>query len=463
MAHNPRYRDWIANALRDPHAGIRENALRWAEANPSEQQMELALDLVDDPSPKVRLQLAFTLGEFPPGEAVAAALAKLLREDEPFIVTAALSSALPHLAELAAVLGVDHPHQAVLAAMALDAGNEAALAGQLRAVFNRTRTEPPGGYAGGHPTDTLDLLDLLARRGRSVPAAARAAHAAMMRDAKANLGVGGRWSAALLARDPAERDEALAWLRGNLRETGHPETLRLLSGCDEPRHFGVAVFRAWPKLGPTTRGLAVDLLLGHAATAEILLRQVAEGGIDAAAVPETQRMRLRRHPEDAVRERATALWPAPPDRAAVVARYATALAEPGDAAAGRKIFATHCAACHRRGELGSGDIGPDLGGVAAHSADKLLSGILDPNADIQPGYRAVLCTLRGGGQCFGRVVAENAASVTIQQLDGTTRSLLRRDIGTLKSLGQSLMPEGLEAGIDPRQMADLIAFLQGER
>lgn len=147
-------------------------------------------------------------------------------------------------------------------------------------------------------------------------------------------------------------------------------------------------------------------------------------------------------------------------RAAVVARYRPALALPGDGQRGRTLYQGLCAACHRRGAEGR-DIGPDLASVAAHPPEKLLVSILDPSADIQPGYAAYACTLTSGEQLYGLLSAETANSVTLRLLDGSRRTVLRAQIASLGGETRSLMPEGLEAGLTPQGLADLIAFLRG--
>ena len=44
-----------------------------------------------------------------------------------------------------------------------------------------------------------------------------------------------------------------------------------------------------------------------------------------------------------------------------------------------------------------------------------------------------------------------------------TETVLRADIDAIQSTGQSLMPEGLEKGINFQEMADLLAFLKNWR
>ncbi|HRI16681.1 MAG TPA: hypothetical protein PLX89_27120, partial [Verrucomicrobiota bacterium] len=86
--------------------------------------------------------------------------------------------------------------------------------------------------------------------------------------------------------------------------------------------------------------------------------------------------------------------------------------------------------------------------------------ILDPNATIEPGYAAYTCTLANGEELYGLIAAETGNSLVLKLADGRTRTLLRSEIASLNSANSSLMPEGLEAGLRPTDLADLIQFLK---
>ena len=88
----------LTAALRDADPGVRMQALRVAENHPDDALVADAVKLVDDTNPKVRLQLACSLGAWPQ-RAAGEALAKLaVRDDNNTILRAAeLSSLLPHL------------------------------------------------------------------------------------------------------------------------------------------------------------------------------------------------------------------------------------------------------------------------------------------------------------------------------------------------------------------------------
>src|SRR5579871_346584 len=85
----------IEFALKDTEAGVREQGLRLAEERlPVSKDLRAAVaELADDPSPRLRFQLALTLGEGISGKTIRA-LARVVRQDagDPWTQTAVLSS-----------------------------------------------------------------------------------------------------------------------------------------------------------------------------------------------------------------------------------------------------------------------------------------------------------------------------------------------------------------------------------
>ena len=152
--------------------------------------------------------------------------------------------------------------------------------------------------------------------------------------------------------------------------------------------------------------------------------------------------------------------PAPPaSRADVIKKFQPALKLTGNAANGRAVFTQLCTTCHKLGDTGN-EVGPNLVSVAAHPPEKLLVNILDPSADVQPGYYAYQCRLTDGTEVFGLIATETANSITFKLPDGTARAVLRKDIATLQSTRASLMPAGLDAALDAQKLSDIIAFLR---
>ena len=135
----------------------------------------------------------------------------------------------------------------------------------------------------------------------------------------------------------------------------------------------------------------------------------------------------------------------------------------GDAAHGKTIYeSAGCATCHRSGRDGF-QIGPDLVSVKNSGKEKLLISILDPNREVAPQYLAYSVETKDGETLLGIVGSESGNSLTLLQSNGKSTPLPRSSIKTIESQRQSLMPEGLEIGLSPQQMADLLEFILEQR
>jgi putative heme-binding domain-containing protein len=144
------------------------------------------------------------------------------------------------------------------------------------------------------------------------------------------------------------------------------------------------------------------------------------------------------------------------------ARYA--LRARGDAGKGRAIFAdarrTGCIRCHRVGGEG-GAVGPDLSDVGAKFArDHLIESVLEPSRQIVEGYRSTLIASATGRVMTGLVKSETAAGLIL--VDGELREQVvdKTDIVERKFIDQSIMPDGLAAGLSREQLTDVIAYLE---
>jgi putative heme-binding domain-containing protein len=75
-------------------------------------------------------------------------------------------------------------------------------------------------------------------------------------------------------------------------------------------------------------------------------------------------------------------------------------------------------------------------------------------------YSAYLVETKDGESILGIIVNDTASSITLRQAYGMETVVLRSNIKKLKNQGQSLMPEGLEEGLKPQNLADLLEFIE---
>jgi len=473
----------ITAALADPHASIRRAAVRLAEprAKDDPKLIESAARLAIDPDPKVRLQLACTLGEWdsaPAGEALGRIA--VAGTDDAYLSAAVMSSAPRHFAAIVAALtGSGHPLTEPLygsaLAMALTTDNRTAMASLLAgaldshgSAYSAMQFEAIGRFlAELSPRQTSvarlsEKDDELSKRLGSLPelfAAARkiAADREQLPDFRAA-------AAGLLGQEPIRAAEDVQLLAALLAPQVPPEVqgaaVGALGRIDDP---GVPqlMMNDWPAHSPQVRLAVVDRLVQRGPWAVQLLEAIRSRVVSRNDLDAAHRQRLLEHASDKVKSLAREVLGAPPDasRERVVEQYQPALSLEGDIQRGAKIFAQNCAVCHHKGNFGA-DIGPNLNSVMGWRGDALLVAILDPSRQVEPGYLAYTVTLNDGDAVYGLITSESGNSLAMKGLDGKPRTLLRGQIKSVVCTNRSLMPDGFESALDKQAIADVIRFLQ---
>lgn len=222
------------------------------------------------------------------------------------------------------------------------------------------------------------------------------------------------------------------------------------------------LYELLPRLGPAAKREVVAMLTGNAKTVQGFFERIERGDVPKGLVDAETRWRYLHTGNKALRGLAEKLFGRPSDdRAAVIAAYKPALSLPGDPAKGKTVFMTLCMVCHKvKGE--GMDVGPDITDVKLKEKEALLSDILDPNRMVEARWSAYQIDLKDGRLVSGLIAAETAESVVVKMAGGVSETIPRSGVRAMKGLDASLMPVGLEGGINPQQMADLLAFLKGE-
>jgi putative heme-binding domain-containing protein len=269
---------------------------------------------------------------------------------------------------------------------------------------------------------------------------------------------------ALFARHPEAHTQILRlarpWLQPQASSLLQQAALRTLTRSTDPA-IADLLLDAWSSLPPKTRHLALDELTRRESWTLSLLARVEDGRLPRNLFDADRRARLLRHPSPAVRHRAEPLFSQPdaPTRLAILEQFSPATHLEGSIDRGRALYTRLCASCHRFGTEGR-EVGPDLLAVAGNSAERLLQSILDPNAVVLPGFEAYQVALDTGEELDGLIAGDTGPSILFRLSDGSSRSLDRQRIQSLHSSGVSLMPEGLEEGLTPQDLADLIALIR---
>lgn len=427
----------------------------------------MATEIRSEKDPKVRLEIALMLGN-QAGKTAGELLANYANGDlsDPHMQAAILSSLPPHF-DIVAQQSIDH------------AGLRHPLFSELLNLERKRGTQP---------AFVLDTL-LAANKGsfQSLQFKIFAEWLQSLSRARAKTDTLLVDAAALLqsARDVINnsrstedrRVSAIALL--GYEKNKRADDLKLISGLLSPatsagiqraavtaitRQWRAAavniVATRWKTLSPALRQTAVNDLLAQTASAKTLFQAIANGKIATSAISPSQRQSLLRNRNADLRRMAAKTLKAGnnPDRQAVVKQLQSALKLPGIATRGKEVYERLCHVCHRTDQ--TIPVGPDLRSITDKSPAGLLNAILDPNQTVDPRYLTYTIDLKDDSSLSGRIVSETGNSLNLLTAEAKTHTILRNQIAHLQGSRLSLMPEGLEAGLTERQIADLIAFVR---
>ncbi len=138
-----------------------------------------------------------------------------------------------------------------------------------------------------------------------------------------------------------------------------------------------------------------------------------------------------------------------------------AMAIPGDAKLGRRLFLQQsCAACHtyRNGQIPKGPHLVDIG--KRYKREELIESILKPDAKIAQGFDTYSFVTKQGRVHSGFVVGESAEDLQLRQANGLSQTLVKTEIEERLKRKESMMPKGIANNLSPEELANLLAFLQ---
>lgn len=462
--------DELLVALKDSAAGVREHAVKLAEPR---ALTDAILPLAKDADARVRFQVAFTLGELNDQRALDE-LAYIAKRDadDPWIRTAVLSSVPNDGDELLARLLKDKAFTGDPTSIDL--------IGELSQIIGARGNSDEMQRVFEQATDVASLCEVSLGVGEGLKRSSKSLRSAGLTDAAKRNVERLLAAAANVATDSAQpvasRESSIRLLSYDDFSMVKDTFARLMDG-KEPQDIQSAAIKAlgsftapeavalllanWKTQTPTVRSEVIAAMMSVRTRALPLLQAVESGLVPANQIPFAQRRLLSLNADPKVKALAEKFFSAsaPGPRKQVIEKYKSALSMKGDAARGQKIFETACIACHRAGDVGKQEVGPNLANIRAWNPEQVLINILDPNREVVPNFLAYTVETKDGKSIYGLIAEETTASLTLKRPDGVTETVLRSNVAKLEGTGVSLMPDGLEAAINPEQMADLIAFL----
>ncbi|MEE2942740.1 MAG: PVC-type heme-binding CxxCH protein [Verrucomicrobiota bacterium] len=468
--------DTLGKALPDKHPYVRRLAFRLAEKFPSEGEYFAPFFVfepvrqLDERQLKVLLQQLFTAGFFT-NQNIGKALARFISEGFseigfPYFEAALLSSADVHYEQVLRASTSGGRFFEQLMRMGIKK-KQATLSKKLDSIWQKAKQEDAFRVAklwmsalgqagvgldnleeGGFPEQTAKLKNIL-----------KEAEAVSL-DSGASL----RFRAAAIAAlsyGSALHDGVLPTLTKLIQPTENPamrynaiKAVGNMSQLDSAR----MLLGTWPSLQADERARALDVLLSRSTWQGELLGALETSRISANGFSAVHRDRLLKSRNKSTAERAKLIFDTvvTPDRAEALAKSLPALKLKGDSERGRLVYEMLCAECHAPDK----QLGPDLRSITDRSGKGLLASIIDPSRLVEPKYIAYTVVLNDGQAMVGIIGTESGESLQINVPGAGHQTINRNQLKSLASLDQSLMPNGLEAGLTHQNIADLVKFLQ---
>lgn len=472
----------ILNALRDQDARIRVHAVRLAEERLQQSEfIDAVVGLASDLDPRVRFQVALTLGAAPANKSL-----------EPLVELARRSGHESHL-RTAILSSVGLNAEQFLAMLLAEARRDKVRdAGQLQFLRDLARLATGENHAKSStqqvrwlsqqsidPRDSLPDLFVLLGMCEGV----RQAQMPINNLISAEQLVNSLDHAADLARDQHQpvyvREAAVRMLaHGPAGRVGKP--LLTLATASKSPTLRTACLQAiadtndlvtcgqlYAQLeeldGDLRREVLVSSLRSPAASAAIV-DAITQGKVTANEVPENVRLALMKLSDKDLRERAKTLLSraVSADRQEVIKNYQQSLALAGNSRRGALIFQRNCIKCHSISGIG-GSTGPDLSRMKTRTDETLLVSILDPSREVSYELKTYVIVTNDGKVLSGIIVSDTPSVITIRSAEGREQTILRAHVDEKVATGKSIMPEGLERNIDEQDMADLLLFLKKPR
>ncbi|WP_146518182.1 PVC-type heme-binding CxxCH protein [Stieleria varia] len=479
--------------MRDAHAGIRRHAIRILGEQVRqgdgtiENQWQTDIErLIDDADPMIRLQLAYSLGEFRNAWAfeMLASIATRVNDD-PYLSAAVLSSV--HKQNVQAITSAicrdGHCQSSMagtMAAMAIKLNAPTAASHWLQSIASNIASNVDSMPDSQPDIPTWQSLD---RFFQSLGGSDRELERQLDTNGTASLRRLHRLAYETTGSPDAPLANRLAGIKllGRLKSERVADT-ELLTGFLSPQtpvelqQAAVATLAgmesadvpsiltaSWDTHGPALRDQILGTLLSRTSWTSELLSKIEQGVISQNSLSGTQRSQLSQHRDTSIRERAAKVLQAvDSDRERVLQAYSRSLRVIDDGRAdadrGRVVFTTKCTACHRLGGQGNA-IAPDLAALTNRSPAAILTAIIDPSRAVEAKYQQYQLLLRDGRTLVGMLTEETANSLTLASADGKTQSFLRNEIELLRGSPISMMPVGLEQEISVEQMADLLRYI----
>ncbi|MGB1759703.1 MAG: PVC-type heme-binding CxxCH protein [Verrucomicrobiales bacterium] len=425
----------VLEGLQSNKVSIRRMALKESEKFP--ELFREVSELCTDPNFKVRLQVAYTLGEFE-HDLAGEALASIAKKDgsDVFMAAAILSSAIPHYRKLVRAQNLS---PLIMEGLLKMHERFPSLAEELSiSILNSKSNE--------------SKWRLLTHASPKIQNRARSAALTLATDEN---------------KPDLERVEAMALLGKEdvdqlsilLKSSSSIEIQTAVIDQLSKTNSFEKILESWPGFEPRIKHSAEMAFLSKDDGTKILIKGLQSEKINPVELSSSCIERLKNHRNEIIRKQTNKIFSKSNsiNKKLVYSKFKPSLSINGDYEKGKMHFLARCSTCHRLDDVGR-DVGPNLRALSDKSRQSLFDAILNPSSSIEPQYLAYNIEHKGEN-IFGLIQSETSNSLIVKLLDGTTRVVKRDEITNLQGTGKSIMPDGLEAGLSVEDFADLLGFL----
>jgi putative membrane-bound dehydrogenase-like protein len=265
------------------------------------------------------------------------------------------------------------------------------------------------------------------------------------------------------------KPELLPVVRGLINDKVLGTAARNALAAYDDSNIPKALLNPWPQRSEEQQAATVATLVTRPSYAHALLDAVKSGQVPVAVITPYQARAIRSLNDADLTTKLTAVWgelrDTPEAKKAELADWTEKLTTErlanGEAAKGKVVFNSVCAACHKLYGEG-GMIGPDLTGGDRHKLTYLLENTIDPSAIVPADYRMSVFKLKDGRTLTGVIPAQTERSITIQT-PAEKLTIEKSQIAEQQQLPMSLMPEGLLTALGEENVVHLLRYLMSDR
>ena len=243
--------------------------------------------------------------------------------------------------------------------------------------------------------------------------------------------------------------------------------LKALSRYNSPK-IPPAILSRIKSWKPDVQATGVATLCSRLSFATALLDAMQQGEIPRSYVTAVHVAQLQQLGDKSLLEKVEKVWGSirqtPAEKLKQIASLKKILTPKhlaqADKSQGRVVFNKTCGQCHQLFGAG-GKVGPDITGSNRKKLDYLLENMVDPNALVGKDYQAVSVITVDGRVITGLIKQENDSAIVLQTVEDLV-TVPKSDIEERSRTAQSIMPEGQLKTLSPKQIRDLIAYLQSD-